>query len=96
MDDLVRVLKPGGYLLFTVHGTSRLNELTTVQRDAFEAGRPVIVGSQYSSTNFCATYHPEQHVRNVLCRNLRFVGFEPAAAKDANQDIFLMQKPVSA
>jgi SAM-dependent methyltransferase len=93
MGELVRVLRPGGYLLFTVHGTSRLNDLAPEQRHAFEAGNPIILGEQYSGTNFCGTYHPEPYIRDVLCKALRFVAFEPGAAKDANQDIFLVQRP---
>jgi SAM-dependent methyltransferase len=94
MDEIKRVLNPGGHLLFTVHGLSRLRELSPEQRQIFEAGSPVIVGSQYSGTNFCGTYHPEQYVRGVLCKDWHLVAFEPGAAKDANQDIFLMQKPL--
>jgi SAM-dependent methyltransferase len=93
MKELTRVLKPGGYLLFTVHGISRLNELPPDQRHAFESGTPITVGGRYSGTNFCGTYHPEPYIRNVLCKDLLFVGFEPGGAKDANQDIFLMQRP---
>jgi hypothetical protein len=80
-------------LLFTVHGISRLGDLSLEQRRDFEDGNAIILGEQYSGTNFCGTYHPEGHVRNVLCNHLRFVAFEPGAAKDANQDVFLMQKP---
>jgi SAM-dependent methyltransferase len=93
MGELTRVLRPGGYLLFTVHGISRLNDLPDEQRQAFEAGNPIILGEQYSGTNFCGTYHPESYVKNVLCRDLRIVAFEPGGARDANQDAFLMQRP---
>jgi len=92
MDEIMRVLRPGGHILFTVHGLSRLSDLSSKEREIFEAGMPVVLGSQYSGTNSCGTYHPEKYVRQVLCRNWRFVAFEAGAAKDANQDVFLMQK----
>jgi SAM-dependent methyltransferase len=94
MDEIMRVLKPGGHMLFTVHGLSRLKGLSPEQRQIFEAGNAVIVGSQYSGTNSCGTYHPQQYVRDVLCRNWQLLAFEPGAAKDANQDAFLMEKPL--
>lgn len=94
MGELTRTLKPGGYLLITVHGSTRLHQLTPEQRDEFEAGRVVVTHSRYSGRNLCATYHPDAYVRNVLCRDLTFVAFEPGAARDANQDIFLLRKPL--
>ncbi|MGH9784853.1 MAG: class I SAM-dependent methyltransferase [Terriglobia bacterium] len=96
MNELTRVLKPGGHLLFTVHGTTRLAELWPWQRQAFESGKFVIANSRHSGTNFCCTYNPEPYVRDVLCQDLRFVAFEPGAAKDANQDVFLLQKPIAS
>ena len=93
MNELFRILKPGGYLLFTVHGLSRLHELPQADRQRFENGEPVILGSQYSGTNFCGTYHPKQYIQNVLCQQWRLVAFEPGGAKDARQDLFLMEKP---
>jgi SAM-dependent methyltransferase len=93
MDELTRILRPGGWLLFTVHGTTRLEKLTPEQRLQFAAGSSVIVGARYSGQNICATYHPLEYVQNVLCTDLRLVGFRPGGAKDANQDMVLMQKP---
>jgi SAM-dependent methyltransferase len=93
MGELTRVLKPGGYLLVTVHGTTRLRRLTPEQRGQFEAGRVVVTHSRYSGRNMCATYHPERYVRDVLCSNLEVVAFEPGGARDANQDVFPLKKP---
>ena len=93
MGELTRVLKPGGHLLITVHGTTRLQQLTQEQRGQFEAGRVVVIHSRYSGRNMCATYHPEQYVRDVLCRDLKIVAFKPGGARDANQDVFVLQKP---
>jgi SAM-dependent methyltransferase len=93
MDELTRILSPGGYLLFTVHGTTRLGALNSAQREQFAKGESIVVGSRYSKQNLCATYHPAEYVQKVLCRDLHLVAFEPGAAKDANQDLFLVQKP---
>ncbi len=93
IGELTRVLKPGGHLLITVHGTTRLHQLTPEQREQFEAGTVVVTHSRYSGRNICATYHPHGYVRDVLCRSLKFVAFEAGGAKDADQDIFLLKKP---
>ncbi len=94
MDELARILKPDGYLLFTVHGTTRLGALNPEERKRFERGESIVVGAQYSGQNLCATYHPLENVQKVLCKDLRFIAFEPGGARDANQDVFLMQKQV--
>jgi SAM-dependent methyltransferase len=96
MNELFRVLRPGGHLLFTVHGMSRSHELSEADRQLFEKGQPITIGSQYSGTNFCGTYHPKQYIENVLCKRWHLVAFEPGAAKDAQQDFFLMQKPLAS
>ena len=96
IEELTRILKPGGYLLITVHGSTHLMYLTPEQRQEFEAGRLIVVNEEYSGTNHCATYHPEQYVRNSLCQGLTVVDVVPGGAKDANQDAFLLQKPMKA
>ena len=94
MNELIRILSPGGYLLFTVHGTTVLDALNTAQREQFAKGESIVFGSRYSKQNRCVTFHPAEYVEKALCRDLRLVTFEPGAAKDANQDSFLMQKPL--
>ncbi len=94
MDELVRILKPNGYLLFTVHGTSRLGALNSEERERFENGELVVVGAQYSGQNLCATYHPLEYLQSVLCKDLRIAAFEPGGARDANQDVVLMHKQI--
>jgi SAM-dependent methyltransferase len=93
MRELVRILKPGGHLIITVHGASRATQLSPEERQEFDAGKVVVTRSKYSGENLCATYHPEKYVREVLCRGLTFVDFESGGAKDANQDAFLFRKP---
>lgn len=94
--ELSRILNPGGYLYITVHGTTRLHQLTPRQRQAFESGQIVVVNEKDSGTNRCGTYHPEQYVRQKLCKDLTVVDFVPGGAKDANQDAFLLQKPIKS
>ena len=95
ISELTRVLKPGGYLLITVHGTTRLQQLTPKQREEFESGQVIILNEKYSGTNVCNTYHPEEYVRQNLAKGLILVDFIPGGAEDANQDALVLRKPMN-
>jgi SAM-dependent methyltransferase len=93
MEELWRILKPGGYLLLTVHGASRLQQLQAEERAKFNAGHLVILREKYSGTNICGAFHPQEFVRKTLAKKFSFIDFLPMGAKDANQDMYLFCKP---
>jgi SAM-dependent methyltransferase len=94
LKELFRVLRPGGYLLFTIHGKSRLSDLAKEHAEkGFELGRAVTVRDKYAGTNYCGAFHPEEYVRTHMAMSFNFIDFVPAGAKDANQDMVLFQKP---
>ena len=92
ISELTRILKPDGFLLITVHGTTRFHQLSLKERQEFESGQLVVYEKKYPGTNCCSAYHPEQYVRQSLAKRLTVVDFVPGGAKDANQDAFLLQK----
>ena len=93
IDELTRVLNPGGYLYLTVHGRTRARALPPRERQAFEAGQLVVVNKRLVGTNACSTFHPEKYLRERFSRNLRIVDFIPDGAEDAGQDAVLFRKP---
>jgi SAM-dependent methyltransferase len=60
--ELVRSLKPGGLLLFTVHGERLLGVLDEPERARFHAGRLVTRLTELAGTNSCTAYHPVEYV----------------------------------
>ncbi len=94
MKELSRVLKPGGVLFITVHGVSRLYQLEPKDQQRFQSGQLVIEQKMAVGTNVCGAYHPEQYVRSHLARGFEIVDFIPVGARDANQDIYLLRKPM--
>ena len=94
INELRRVLKPGGYLYLTVHGESYLPRLTMKQQETFKTGQCVVIGERYNGRNVCAAFHSEAYVRLVLAKHFDVVDFIPVGAKDAKQDVFLLKKPM--
>ncbi len=81
----------GGYLLITVHGVKRLHN---PEKQKYESGELVVVATKYLGTNFCNSYQSEKQVRRWLKHKLVVVDFVSDGAKDAQQDQYLLKKPI--
>ena len=92
MRELWRVLKPGAHLYVTVHGFMK-SEMTAEEQESFAAGNPVVFAGQYAGSNICTAFCPEPYMRNVLAKDFTVVDYVPLGAKDAGQDVYLLQKP---
>jgi SAM-dependent methyltransferase len=93
--ELVRLLRPGGHLLFTTHGRGRLDLLDEEGQATFKAGRLVTAHIDKAGTNACAAFHPETYVRDEMAETLAvdLVGFYSDAATAEHQDVVLFRKP---
>jgi len=94
MQECRRVLKPGGYLLFSTLGeyfVSR-NRLTEEERSSFASGNLVVLYEGSAGTSLCSAYHPAEYVARELARDLEAVTFRPAA-DDGRHDIHVLRKP---
>jgi SAM-dependent methyltransferase len=92
LKDLIRVLKPDGFLIITLHGESRSNDLLPEQKHLFDSGQIVVRGEKYRGRNVCGAYHPESYVRKHLITNLTIIDVIPCGATDGGQDVYLLQK----
>jgi SAM-dependent methyltransferase len=95
VDELWRVLKPGGHLLFTVSGDQFLGWLTSSEAEQYRAGRLVIRDGEMQGKNYCAVFHPPSYVRQELIgERFDVVGFVPGdAAKPYQvQDTYLLRR----
>ena len=89
-----RVLRPGGYLVFSTLGEHYLSlqRLTEDERRSFEAGNVVVLYEGAPGTSLCSAYHPPRYVRERLAADFETVSFQPAA-EDGRHDIYLLRKP---
>jgi SAM-dependent methyltransferase len=93
MAELGRVLKPGAHMILTLHGKSRLPELTPTEVERFNEGALIVHETSLAGSNLCNAYHPESYVRNILARDFELLAFLEHGAPFANQDAVLIRKP---
>lgn len=94
IQELNRVLKPGGIFLFTVSGDSYMTWLTPDELQRYQNGQLVVRASELAGRNECAVYHPPQYVRRHWPRyGFEIVDFVPGGqVRYAYQDTFLAKK----
>ncbi|GGY53775.1 class I SAM-dependent methyltransferase [Parvularcula lutaonensis] len=65
-DEMLRVLKPGGVFIFTVHGDEQSKELSPSERQRYDAGQIVVRGGVSEGSRTFLAYHPDPYVRETL------------------------------
>jgi SAM-dependent methyltransferase len=94
VEELTRVLAPGGALLVTLHGKSFLHDLDDSERRAFAAGEIVVHNPERVGEQVCAAFHPQRYVRETFAAGLDVAALIPNAAVGMGQDVVLLRKPV--
>lgn len=93
MNELRRVIRPGGYLLITAHGKVYIDQLSETERIDYDKGDLVVREETSSGSNYCAAFHPDGYIRNKLANGFTVVDFVPEGAKgNPRQDLYLLQK----
>ena len=94
MDELRRVVRPGGLVLVTTHGERYLERLDADEQQRFRAGELVVRWGEVPGSNLCTTFHPPSWVRQrLLPHGFEEVTFVPeGAAGNPYQDVFLLRR----
>jgi SAM-dependent methyltransferase len=95
--ELARVLRPGGYLLFSTLGEYYvgLDRLTDDERSRFDEGRVVVLFQDHAGESFCSAYHPREYVEKTLADGFEYVAYRPGNDAE-NHDMHLLRKPAGS
>jgi SAM-dependent methyltransferase len=96
IEECRRVLKPGGYFLFSTLGAYYVSRerLSEAEQQSFADGKLVVLYERSAGTSLCSAYHPPEYVERELAGELDVVTFR-AAADDGRHDIHLLRKPTA-
>ena len=94
MDELVRVVRPGGLILITVSGEVYARRLPGWEhlRERFETGRLVVRRPERTGSNSCSVLHPREYL-DALIAGLELVALEPGVRPAGWQDAVLLRTP---
>lgn len=96
MDELRRIVAPGGLLLVSTHGERYAADLTPEERARFAAGKLVVRASADAGSNACGAYHPPAWVRAELAGRFEVLEHVPEGALgNPHQDQWLLRRPRS-
>ena len=95
IEELTRIVRPGGHLVITTQGRSYLARLNAQELAQFNSGGLVVKNNLKSpGSNTCAAYHPFAFVKGRLAKNLEVVDYiEEGARGNPRQDLYLLRKP---
>lgn len=93
IEELHRVIKPGGILLLTLSGEGDFYRVTGPERERFNNGELVVVDPDYAGTNICGVYHPEAYVRASWGDIFELKRVYPKGASGSpNQDVYVFER----
>jgi SAM-dependent methyltransferase len=94
MEELRRVVRPGGFVLLTTHGDRYLERLDEDERRRYRGGELIVRWGEVAGTNLCTVFHPPSWVRErLLPHGFEEVEFVPEGATgNPYQDLFLLRR----
>lgn len=93
IEELYRVIKPGGILMLTLSGRGDFHRLVKADRKRFEKGELIVLDAGFAGTNMCGVYHPLQYVTREWSDLFSLVEHIPEGAKGSpNQDLFIFTR----
>lgn len=96
LPELRRILKPGGILLFTQHGTQYVAKMTPTDKVSYEAGQVVTIDFGEEGSNNFGSFASPQFVQDTLLPDFEVLDWVAGQPRDhLRQDIYIARKPAA-
>ena len=94
LEELMRVLKPGGIAMLTMHGDITRQNLTPAELKLYDDGQPVFRAQVKEGHRMYTAYQPTAFVQRLAKGKATILLHQPGQAKDwgLEQDVWLFQK----
>lgn len=93
IEELHRIIEPGGILMLTLSGEGDFGRLTEAERAKFRRGELVELDIRYAGTNMCSAYHPEEYVRSNWSDLFRIHEiYKEGALGSPRQDLYVFER----
>jgi len=92
MEELRRIVKPGGHIAFSTAGEAYVGRLGLEEQARFRSGQLVTKSARLAGKNACSAFHPVAFVKDELSDGFHVVGFRPAALRVSGQDLWLFKR----
>jgi 2-polyprenyl-3-methyl-5-hydroxy-6-metoxy-1,4-benzoquinol methylase len=93
LQEMKRILKPGGLIFLSVHGDHYRYMLTPEEERRFNQGEIVAHQVESAGTNYCNVFHPRKYLIENFGRVLDVLAVVPCGALgNPHQDAVLLQK----
>lgn len=94
MQELSRVIKPGGIFLFTTQGNAFFNKLSQDEKGKFRMGDIVVRGKVKEGHRTYSSFQPEIFIQSLVSSNWKILKFIPGTLQDwgPEQDMWIIQK----
>lgn len=95
IEELGRIIRPGGLLLLTTHGDDYVDRLHAEERGLYERGELVVRWPKVAGTNLCTAFHPEPYVRARLAPRLALLELTAGGGTvgSRRQDLAVFRNP---
>ncbi|OJV56118.1 MAG: hypothetical protein BGO31_18790 [Bacteroidetes bacterium 43-16] len=94
MNEIYRLLKPGGVFYFTTHGDITRKNLLESEQQQYDAGTIVERGNVKEGYRMYATYHPPAFIRQLVAGKFEVLKHRPGKAQNwgLEQDVWIIRK----